>query len=148
MTATLAEQAAPETCARIWAALPLRSTVLHTRWCGREVNWEVDLPDRPPAENLTTIVNTGSLVYWREWEWLYPASGVQALAIYYGPELLRDHRGPLPVTIFAQVAVEQWPLLAEIGQRVWQEGKEEVWMERMDEPASLARVAEEVERDD
>ncbi len=116
---------APETCRAVVDALPLEATVSHSRWSGREVNFPVALGSgAPQRENDTTTVNTGDVIYWREWE--KEAKACEALAVYYGAEVTRDHRGYLPVNVFARVPQEQWPLATEIGLRIWREGFERV----------------------
>lgn len=123
--ASLLWDSAPGTCAAVVAALPLSATVSHSRWSGREVNFPIALgaagPDR---ENDTTTVGTGDVIYWREWE--KGAKAAEALAVYYGAEVTRDHRGYLPVNVFARVAPEDWDRVSEIGLRIWREGFEKV----------------------
>lgn len=127
---TLLEREAPQTSDWVWKHLPLTAEVLHSRWCGREINWPVKGQGSLPSENQTITTCTGALVYWRDWEGDLARA---ALALYYGPELLRDHRGYLPVNVFGQVDTAQWPMLIEVGERIWQYGKELV---------SVSRVAE------
>ena len=116
---------APETCRAVIGALPLEATVSHSRWSGREVNFPIALgPGAPSRENDTTTVNTGDVIYWREWE--REAKASEALAVYYGAEVTRDHRGYLSVNVFARVPQEQWPLATEIGLRIWRGGFERV----------------------
>jgi hypothetical protein len=116
---------APETCRAVIDALPLEATVSHSRWSGREVNFPIALgAGSPRRENDTTTVNTGDVIYWREWE--READACEALAVYYGAEVTRDHRGYLPVNVFARIPQEQWPLATEIGLRIWREGFERV----------------------
>ena len=118
---------APETCQAVLDALPLEATVSHSRWSGREVNFPIALgPAAPPRENDTTTVNTGDVIYWREWE--KGAKACEALAVYYGAEVTRDHRGYLPVNVFARIPPDQWPLATEIGLRIWRQGFERVRM--------------------
>ncbi|MCL5045904.1 MAG: DUF3830 family protein [Actinobacteria bacterium] len=132
VTATLLEDEAPETCNVVWDRLPVMSEMLHTRWCGREVNWAVDLGRRPPRENQTITSSVGNVVYWREWDGLYPSTGAEALAVYYGAELIRDHRGHQPVNVFAQVDTSSWGILREVGHRVWRRGAERVTVTRVE----------------
>ncbi|MGE5541542.1 MAG: DUF3830 family protein [Bacillota bacterium] len=133
--ATLLEDKAPETCNAVWEHTPIVSQALHTRWCGREVNWAVDLGRRPPSENQTISSSVGNVVYWREWEGRYPSTGAEALGLYYGAELIRDHRGHQPVNVFAQVDTSSWDALQEVGQRVWRQGAEKVTVTRVTEDA-------------
>ena len=50
----------------------------------------------------------------------------EAIAIYYGAEVTRDHRGTLPVNVFARIPESQWKTIEEIGLRIWQHGIERV----------------------
>ena len=123
--AVLLWDAAPETCRAVVDALPLSVTVSHSRWSGREINFPIALgAGGPDRENDTTTVNLGDVIYWREWE--KGAKASEALAVYYGAEVTRDHRGYLPVNVFARVPPDQWPLVAEIGLRIWRQGFEKV----------------------
>jgi hypothetical protein len=123
-TATLLADLAPETVRRVMAMLPIEATVYHSRWSGREINFPVKSPAPVPRERQTCTVNTGDVVYWKEWEMGDAAQ--EALAIYYGAEVTRDHRGYLPVNVFARVPQEDWPVIEEVGLRIWKEGTESV----------------------
>jgi len=48
----------------------------------------------------------------------------EALAVYYGAEVTRDHRGYLPVNVFARVPPDEWPEIEKVGLRIWQQGVE------------------------
>lgn len=104
--------------------LPLESTVYHSRWSGREINFPVESPVQVPRENQTTQTNTGDVIYWKEWA--KEGKAQEAIAIYYGPEITRDHRGLLPVNVFARVSESQWKDIEEIGLRVWRKGIEKI----------------------
>lgn len=80
-----------------------------------------------PRENQTATANTGDVIYWKEWE--TEENPPEALAIYYGAEIIRDHRGFLLVNVFARISQDQWPQIEEIGIRVWQRGVEKICME-------------------
>jgi hypothetical protein len=121
-TATLRPDLAPETVKAVMVMLPIETTVYHSRWSGREINFSVKCPTPVPRERQTCTVNTGDVVYWKEWEIGEEAD--EALAIYYGAEVTRDHRGYLPVNVFAQVAQEEWSEIERIGLRIWKEGGE------------------------
>ncbi|MCX6094628.1 MAG: DUF3830 family protein [Candidatus Bipolaricaulota bacterium] len=130
---------APRTIAAVISALPLEATAYHTRWCGREVYFPVALGrSAPPRENDTSTVNTGDVIYWREWEKAEGAS--EALSVYYGAEVVRDHRGNLPVNVFARVSQDQWPKIAEIGVRIWQHGIETIHVTRVQESDAPRRA--------
>ena len=118
---------APRTIERVLQVLPYEATVYHTRWCGREINFPIRSLERVRRENQTSTANTGDVVYWQEWE--TEEDPPEALAIYYGAESIRDHRGWLPVNVFARVPQEQWSRIEEIGLRVWQHGIEKIRIE-------------------
>jgi hypothetical protein len=105
--------------------LPLQATVYHSRWSGREINFPVKSGGSIGRENQTTQTGTGEVIYWREWE-KEGAAAAEAIAIYYGAEVSRDHRGRLPVNVFARIPEEQWKAIEEIGLRIWQQGVEQV----------------------
>jgi len=118
---------APRTIERVLQVLPYEATVYHTRWCGREINFPIRSLERVRRENQTSTANTGDVVYWQEWE--TEEDPPEAMAIYYGAESIRDHRGWLPVNVFARVPQEQWSRIEEIGLRVWQHGIEKIRIE-------------------
>jgi hypothetical protein len=125
LIAELLPGVAPETVRAFLEMLPLESTVYHTRWCGREIYLPVKSKGAIPRENQTTQTNTGDVIYWKEWE-KEGGGAAEAVSIYYGPEVVRDHRGYLPVNVFARVPQAQWQTIEEIGLRVWQRGIERV----------------------
>ncbi len=130
---------APRTVSAVLSALPLETTAYHTRWCGREVYFPVTLGrSGPPRENDTSTVNTGDVIYWREWEKVEGAS--EALSVYYGAEVVRDHHGLLPVNVFARVSQDQWPKIAEIGVRIWQHGVETIHVTRVPKNSAPRRA--------
>jgi len=122
--ARLRPDLAPETVKAVVAMLPIRTTVYHSRWSGREINFSVGSQTVVPREQQTCTVNTGDVIYWKEWE--LESGAHEAVAIYYGAEVTRDHRGYLPVNVFASVSQEDWPRVEEVGLRIWKEGTEEV----------------------
>lgn len=126
LVAQLLPELAPETVSYVLKLLPLEATVYHTRWCGREIYLPVKGEGQVPRENQTVQTNTGDVIYWREWEKAEDAA--EAISIYYGPELVRDHRGFLPVNVFGRVSQDQWKVIEEVGLRVWQRGVERVWV--------------------
>ena len=123
-TATLRADLAPETVKAVVSMLPMTATVYHSRWSGREINFPVESRTAVPRERQTCTVNTGDVIYWKEWEMGDAAQ--EAVAIYYGAEVTRDHRGYLPVNVFARVPQEDWPVIEEAGLRIWKEGTESV----------------------
>lgn len=127
LVADLLPEAAPKTIERVLEVLPHETTVYHTRWCGREINFAIESMKPVPRENQTATANTGDVIYWKERE--TEENPPEALAIYYGAEIIRDHRGFLPVNLFARVSQDQWPQIEEIGIRVWQKGIEKIHIE-------------------
>jgi len=131
LVAHLMQDVAPKTVKAVIDALTLTSTstAFHTRWCGREVYLPIETRIKVWQENATSQTNTGDVVYWKEWEkdWGEDDSApAEALAMYYGPELLRYHGGTLRANVFARIPQSQWPVIEEIGLRVWQQGVEKV----------------------
>ena len=124
LIADLLSKDAPRTIKKVLTLLPYETTVYHTRWCGREVNFSIKSLEPVSRENQTATANTGDVVYWKGWE--NEEDPPEALAIYYGAEVIRDHRGFLPVNVFARVSPDQWPLIEEIGIRIWQTGIEKI----------------------
>jgi hypothetical protein len=131
LTAELMPALAPKTVEAIVALLPLEVTVYHSRYCGREFNFPLETKGGVPRERQTSTCNTGDVVYWREWE-LDPADAEEAVGIYYGAEVLRDHRGYLPVNPFARIPQSQWERIEEIGLRIWQRGTEKLTVTMME----------------
>jgi hypothetical protein len=125
--ADLLEKAAPKTIEKVLATLPYETDAYHTRWCGREVNFPIHSLKPIARENQTATSNTGDVVYWKEWE--TEENPPEALAFYYGAEVIRDHRGFLPVNVIARISQDQWPLIEEIGLRIWQKGIERIRIE-------------------
>jgi len=125
LIAELMPNVAPKSIEGFLEILPLEVTVYHSRWCGREINFPVKSNRDIPREKQTTTVNTGDVVYWKDWE-MDPAEAAEAIGIYYGAEVLRDHRGYLPVNPFARISQDQWKTIEEIGLRIWQQGIEKL----------------------
>ena len=125
LLADLVPELAPRTVEAMLRLLPFETTVYHSRWSGREINFPVKSPVAVPRENQTTQMSTGDVIYWKEWE-LEPERAAEAIAVYYGAEVSRDHRGRLPVNVFARVPSSQWKAIEEIGVRIWQRGIEKV----------------------
>ena len=132
LTAELMPDAAPKTVEGVLELLPLEVTVYHSRYCGREFNFPLKTKHSIPRERQTSTCNTGDVVYWKEWE-LNPTDAAEAVGIYYGAEVLRDHRGYLPVNPFARIPQSQWKRIEEIGLRIWQQGIEKVTVDVLQE---------------
>jgi len=132
LIAELLPDLTPKTVEGFLEILPLKVTVYHSRWCGREFNFPVKTKRNIPREKQTSTCNTGDVVYWKEWE-LDPSEAAEAIGIYYGAEVLRDHRGYLPVNPFARISQDQWKTIEEIGLRIWQQGIEKLTIDRLQE---------------
>jgi hypothetical protein len=125
LVASLLPEHNPKTVNALIKMLPLQATVCHSRWSGREINFPVKSKVKIPRENQTAQTNTGDVIYWKEWE-KEDSEALEAIAIYYGPEVTRDHRGYLPVNVFARISQSQWKEIEDIGVRIWQNGVEKV----------------------
>ena len=132
LIAELMPDVAPKSVEGFLEILPLEVTVYHSRWCGREFNFPIKTKRTIPREKQTATCNTGDVVYWTEWE-LDPAEAAEAIGVYYGAEVLRDHRGYLPVNPFARISQDQWKKIEEIGVRIWQQGTEKLTIDVLKE---------------
>ena len=132
LTAELMLDAAPKTVEGFLELLPLEVTVYHTRYCGREFYFPMKTKRNIPREKQTSTCNMGDVVYWKEWE-MDPSEAAEAIGIYYGAAVLRDHRGYLPVNPFARISQDQWKTIEEIGLRIWQQGTEKLTIDVLKE---------------
>lgn len=123
---------APQSVASLLEILPVESRIFHTRWCGREISLGLKTLTKPPKENHTNIVSKFDIAYWRDWEnQVSPGEQeiCEALAMYYGPEVLRFHNGLLTTNVIGRINWEQEALLESIGLRIWEFGHERVLVE-------------------
>jgi hypothetical protein len=121
---------APQSVKSIMEILPIRSTIFHTRWCGREISLGIQTNNKAPLENFTNTVSKFDIAYWRDWDGNIPDAPVnEALAFYYGPELLRCQSGLLITNVIGRILWEQEELLEQIGARIWEHGTEKVLVE-------------------
>jgi len=132
LIAELMPDVAPKSVEGFLKILPLEVTVYHSRWCGREFNFPIITKCNIPRERQTATCNTGDVVYWTEWE-VDSSEAAEAIGVYYGAEVLRDHRGYLPVNPFARISQDQWKTIEEIGLRIWQQGIEKLTVDRLQE---------------
>lgn len=124
---------APESVKSLLEILPIESTIFHTRWCGREISLGIKTLNKPPKENYSNIVSKFDIAYWRDWDGQVCGQDQvvdEALALYYGPEMLRYHNGLLTTNIIGRVGWEQEELLESIGLRIWEFGRERVTVEK------------------
>ena len=122
---SLLNDLAPKTIESVLELLPLTNMVYHSRWSGREINTEIKTGSQVPRENQTMQTAPGDVVYWREWE-KEGDDVAEAVAIYYGPELTRYHKGPQLVNVFGSISQSQWKFIEEIGLRIWRHGGEKL----------------------
>ncbi len=117
-----------ETQRCILEVVPFESKVLHSRWCGREINFAINTKSKPPLENETSSVSKLDVVYWRDWDEKEEKAS-EAIALYYGAETLRYHKGLIHANVIGRVHIDYEKILEQIGVRVWQYGMENVVLE-------------------
>lgn len=120
----------------VTASMPIEATVLQARWSGREIFVPIRLPKKPPRERQSIRASTGDVIYFCEWGDSYDYTGFEAIGFFYGPEIVREWRGDCPVNVFARILPEFFPLLEEIGDRVWRQGGEGICIRRVDQGAA------------
>ncbi|WP_134698654.1 DUF3830 family protein [Ammoniphilus sp. YIM 78166] len=131
--AALNVQAAPDLCRSVWDVLPIESVATHSRWSGREVNFQFQSRSLPKDENQTIYTSIGELVYWRGCYKVSDDQPAEVLAIYYGPEESRSFRGPEKVSVIGQIDYGQLKELAAVGERIWLHGTEKIRVEKREE---------------
>lgn len=119
-----------ETHRCILEVLPFEAKVLHTRWCGREINFAINTKSKPPLENETSSVSKLDVVYWRDWD-ENEEKASEAIALYYGAEALRYHKGIIHANVIGRVHLDYEKTLEQIGIRVWQNGMEKIFLEKI-----------------
>ena len=129
--ATLKEDKAPQTCEKVWEALPLCSVVRHSRWSGRDLNFAIKSNGLPKRENQTIFTSIGEVVYWRDWPLETDSKVNEVIAIYYGAEHTRSNKGDELVNVFAQIDYTQFELLETVGERIWLNGTEKIKIEKL-----------------
>lgn len=117
---------APITCAAFAALLPFTRTFMHARVSGQEI-W---IDNAPPLdiiqENASVITQPGEVVYGP----LKPArvSTSNCMGIYYG-----SGKGIDACNIFAKVFSEDEHLLQQLGNDIWENGKQELLIAAINE---------------
>ncbi|MFE4524064.1 DUF3830 family protein [Cytobacillus firmus] len=129
--ATLKEDKAPQTCEKVWEALPLCSVVRHSRWSGRDLNFAIKSNDLPKRENQTILTSIGEVVYWRDWPLETDSKVNEVIAMYYGAEHTRSNKGDELVNVFAQIDYTHFELLETVGERIWLNGTEKIKIEKL-----------------
>jgi hypothetical protein len=134
--AELLEGDAPETCAMVWDALPVRGAAVHAKYARNEV-YTLLAPfsdQRPPLENPTITPIPGDVVYHSFASNLFHRSfrqdlGVAGLdeivdmAVFYGRNnlLLSPDLGWVPSTVFATI-VDNLKGMADACNDIWRSG--------------------------
>lgn len=131
--AILQENKAPKTCEKVWEALPFTSVATHSRWSGREVNFAFKSNELPKRENQTISTSVGEVIYWRDWPVDSDPDVSEVIAIYYGAEHTRSHKGDEPVNVFAQIDYANLELLKTVGERIWLNGTEKIQIKKLSE---------------
>lgn len=111
---------------KVLEKMPIKTDVIHTRWCGREIYMPIETENKKIDSAVTNNVSKFDLVYWKKND---EEGSDETVSIFYGSEYLRHYSGPLYVKIIGRVSIDQEKLLDEIGNRVWLEGKEKVTIE-------------------
>jgi len=120
---------APETVACIKAILPLKTTMKHTRWCGREIYSGINTGSLPRRENKSCVVNKFDITYWRDWESGAALPGipdVETISVFYGPENLVCNQGQISVNVIGRIDYGLEREVDRIGERIWLEGAEDM----------------------
>jgi hypothetical protein len=114
----------PKTWECIKAVLPITRKAYNARWTGRESHTPMDLPVKPPRENQQLTASLGDVIYACEWPPI-EVTGFEAIGWFYGPEQVRDWRGPCTVNYIGRIAPQYWDFLVEVGLRTWRQGGED-----------------------
>ncbi|MFH0848810.1 MAG: DUF3830 family protein [archaeon] len=129
--AELMEDEAPQTCMKIWDALPITGRTGHSMESGREVFVELkhDLGTEP--ENRTIYQIPGDVFTYHK-PLLLPLTGSPRPVISYiydRDSQIRGPHGPIPVNLFARIA-EGFDRLVEESVRMRREGFKRAVIER------------------
>jgi hypothetical protein len=120
VTATLLEEAAPETCQVVLKALPVEHEALHAMWAGEEIFFNgFPTEEDIGLENATADIEPGDIAY---------NAPFKSFCIFYGKSIPRSAVDQeIEVNVFAKADdVEE---LAKIGKRVRRQGIESVRIE-------------------
>lgn len=102
-TGYLLEEAAPQTCAAFWAALPLEGRLIHSMWSGEMVRLyePLELANAIGTENLLAHGFPGHLTY---------DPPERELAFAYGLCHFKTPAGLKPLTVFARITDNLEPI--------------------------------------
>jgi hypothetical protein len=111
---------APLTCDAFTKILPLEITLLHARTSGEEI-WTPDGPELKIAiENATVNIESGEIGIGP----MHPRNKIaKCLVISYGQAKLFDY-----ANIFGQVVTADVDKLKDLGNKIWTEGKQSVYL--------------------
>lgn len=115
----------PQTWKLVTAFLPKTMKAYNARWSGRETHTPLALPTKPPRENQTCQVGIGDVIYAYEYPEGREYTGFEAIGWFYAAETVRDWRGYFPINHIGRIPQQFWPLIEEVGVRVWKEGGED-----------------------
>jgi hypothetical protein len=123
MIAGLLEEEAPKTCRAFLSILPYEGEVLHMMWSGdgfqthgpslEKMTEDNDLV----MENFSAFAARGDIQFWvRD----------RGLFFCYGYMHSRGNTGEEPGNLFAHVKPEYYPVMYEIGRKIFREGKKPI----------------------
>ncbi len=98
-TATLFEDRAPRTCAKVKAFLPIDDRTIQVRWSGAAWRTEKNYPLAiGEVENPITVLEPGDIIYYDE-----PRLDLFKIGIAYGKAAWRDMQGDITVAHIGRV---------------------------------------------
>lgn len=119
-----------KTAHEVYKVLPFYSKAVHSRWSGKEINFQIPTSQELLKENQTIYVSLGEICYWSNWKRGEKEEQINVLAIYYGAEMTRSQAGPEPVNVIGQVESSDIEALKELGESIWLKGIQTICMER------------------
>ncbi|MCC6629714.1 MAG: DUF3830 family protein [Chloroflexi bacterium] len=148
--AVLLEEAAPRTCAAVWAQLPLAITAGHGAYSGTIVGVRLDPSVIVGEENATTCVQTGDVMfthYEPHSRHGYPAGLSEIYWAYdrYARPHVPGQWVPAIANVFARMTGDPTDFYA-VCRRILQEGLKRIDIRRADDLTAPATVADYRER--
>lgn len=120
-----------KTAHEVYKVLPFYSTAVHSRWSGREINFQMPTYQELPKENQTIYTSLGEVCYWSNWKRGVNEGQKHVLAIYYGAEMTRSLSGEEPINVIGQVEESDVELLKELGETIWLKGAQKMYIEKV-----------------
>lgn len=117
LKAELLDKEAPDTCNAFWNALPVAGEGRHARVSGQEFYFRCDISCNKENNEQAKV---GDISFNVNPDW-------QAVCIYYGEGITKKEN---PFNKFARIT-SNMELLAEIGERIWLQGTEEITVRRL-----------------